>query len=206
MNQANSTTNQSSLTTSIIFLCIMMALYIAVICMFRIPNMVITYSLENVADITKQLDEGKPLVQLNLSELQYTGYDYYKDEQMIGSYYYYRLPEPSDSHMPLDARYVLVLIESKAQTPVLTNYSCRAKLLEQNAATDSLISSLASDTGLSFDTMSELIHPVIISEIDYPLAFIVIMIILAIFSMIVFVAYIVFLFTGKNLRKTDLNS
>lgn len=98
-------------------------------------------------------------VQYNVTQLKYTGYDYYENEVQIGAYYYTFVEDQC----------LFVLVKTKQPEPVIESKNIRGKILRDSAHLEAMIDEFVADTGLEKEAFLSIVYPVMLSEVDYPL-------------------------------------
>lgn len=97
-------------------------------------------------------------VQYDVSQLKYTGYDYYENETRIGAYYYTFVGD----------RCLFVLVKTKNPEAVIESRHIRGKILHDSAHLEAMIDEFVADTGLEKDAFLSIVYPMMLSEVDYP--------------------------------------
>lgn len=128
---------------------------------FKIPFKEIFFPLElSVANSAKNVYEsGVEYVELTLSEVHYTGYDSYRRNKKIGSYYY----------SLVNNNCTLILIENKYNNPPkqLTDYKINARLIENSDLSETVIKKLAKDIDWTVDGLNSVTSNITIDETAY---------------------------------------
>jgi hypothetical protein len=120
-------------------------------------------------------------VKYELTDLKYTGYDYYEDERRIGAYYY----------TIEDDQFLFVLVKTRNPESVIADKTIRGRLLSDSAHLEAMLDGFIDDTGLDKEALLPIIYPLMLSEVDYPIAETVLIWLLIILPYIVTTAVII---------------
>lgn len=131
-----------------------------------------SYDISGVADYNGKLqlmyDTDTTLVEYQTENLYYTGYDYYIDGKLKGAYYY-----------NLDSKYMnFFIIKTDNPKLFIAEHKVKGKIIEDNISVKHIAEKMASATGLSEDMVENYYSQLVISEIDYPTAYIVLVYVL----------------------------
>ena len=136
-------------------------LIVVIFICFKIPFKEIFSPLElSVANSAKNVYESEiEYVELTLSEVHYTGYDSYRRNQKIGSYYY----------SLVNNNCTLILIKNKSSNPPkqLTNYKINARLIKDSDLSETIIKKLAKDIDWTVDGLNSVTSNITIDETAY---------------------------------------
>lgn len=117
-------------------------------------------------DLGSSLEElgmsGVTNVRIKADNLYYTGFDYYVDGRHEGSYYYV-MDEESLS---------FILISTKNPVMHLESVDVKGKLIKDSVSTEHILNRLSADLGMDSDKLAAYCSGYVVSEPDYPVAFI----------------------------------
>lgn len=130
---------------------------------------------------------NKQYVTSHADTLYYSGYDYLRNGQVRG-YYYYTLADNYCTMYLLSANTV-----GNTETPpsTLTNISVKARLLPHDSNLKPLLDYMASDLNWNYYGIARYSSKIIISEVDYQPVFYLALLILCIYSMLQELVFIV---------------
>lgn len=117
------------------------------------------HTVSSLEEIKEQYGQHCYNVQYTVSELKYTGYDYYESERRIGAYYYTFIGD----------RCLFVLVKTKEPEPVIESRHIRGRILHDSAHLEAMIDEFVTDTGLEKEAFMSIVYPLMLSEVDYPL-------------------------------------
>lgn len=116
------------------------------------------HTVDSLEEIQEWYERHCYNVQYTVSQLKYTGYDYYENEKQIGAYYY----------TFVDDQCLFVLIKTKNPEVVIETKNVRGKILHDSAHLEAMIDAFVTDTGLEKESFFSIVYPIMLSEVDYP--------------------------------------
>lgn len=126
-------------------------------------------SMENMDETLEGLYAAQTInVKLTTDTLKYTGLDYYEDGKQKGSYYY----------MPTNNRLILFLIKTDTPAPSYDAKSLKGTIVKDNVSSTYIMGQFADQAGIDKNILAGYCSDYIISEVGYPLNFIVMVYIL----------------------------
>ena len=154
--------NQKKRLAGLVTFALLVCIYILVLWLLKLPTSIqyrVFDSPEAIGD-----SDIHTFVEVTFDQLKYTGTDYLQDGVAIGSYYYYEYKEPDTL---FSSRYLLVLARTTTNEPILTNYTCRCRVLDSSAMPN-VLSTLAAGSHIHYSDVEQMFLPMILSEADYP--------------------------------------
>ena len=128
---------------------------------FKIPFKEFFSPMElSVANSAKNVYEsGIEYIELKISEAHYTGYDSYRRNKKVGSYYY----------SLVNNNCTLILVETKSKNPPkkLTDYNINARLIEDSDLSKTVIKKLAKDLDWTVDGLNSVTSNITIDGTAY---------------------------------------
>lgn len=117
-------------------------------------------SVTSLAEIDRLYDEHSYHIRLQFHKLEYTGYNYYKNDKLAGAYYYGFLEDKS----------VFVLCKTeKGEIPEqLENYAVRAKVLGKNTSLEYIVNQMILESDFSYENIEPIVYDKLLSEVDFP--------------------------------------
>ncbi len=125
---------------------------------FPILDKVGNYAVSSIEELEQVEEYGFNNISMNIKKATYSGYDYYENNNRVGSYYY----------TIIDGKGLLVLIKGRQPLDILENYRLKGKIINNNPSLEYIITQFSKDTGLEYSEIDNIIYSGIISEIDYP--------------------------------------
>ena len=126
-------------------------------------------SMENMDETLEGLYAAQTTnVKLIADNLKYTGLDYYEDGKQKGSYYY----------MSTNNRLILFLIKTDTPAPSYDAKSLKGTIVKDNVSSTYIMGQFADQAGIDKNILAGYCSDYIISEVGYPLNFIVMVYIL----------------------------
>lgn len=126
-------------------------------------------SMENMDETLEGLYAAQTInVKLTTDNLKYTGLDYYEDGKQKGSYYY----------MSTNNRLILFLIKTDTPAPSYDAKSLKGTIVKDNVSSTYIMGQFADQAGIDKNILAGYCSDYIISEVGYPLNFIVMVYIL----------------------------
>lgn len=137
------------------------------------------YDISGVADYHGKLqllyDTDTRLVEYEVQDLYYTGYDYYIDGRLEGAYYY-----------NMDSKYMnFFIIKTDNPKLFIEDYKIKGKIIKDNISVKHIVEKMASTSGMSEDLVEDYYSQLVISELDYPTAYIALVYVLCLSPVIV---------------------
>lgn len=114
-------------------------------------------------EIATYYSDTDRFIEIQVPVLYYTGYDYVKRGEIRGSYYY----------TFMDEKCVLLLLSTPTNNEgnlEITDLTVRGKLVKGNTTYKDLLVSLSSDLEWTYEGLSNIMFPIVISEVDYSMA------------------------------------
>ncbi len=102
------------------------------------------------------------LASYEAKNLYYSGYDYYIDGKLRGAYYY----STEDGYMNF------FIIATEQPESFIENYTVKGEIIKDNIYVTHIVNKLASSAGISQEMLENYYSSYIISELDYPTAYI----------------------------------
>ncbi len=124
---------------------------------FPILDKIENYSINSIEELEQVQEQGYNNISMNIKEAMYSGYDYYENNNRVGSYYY----------TIIDGKGLLVLIKGRQPLDVLENYKLKGKIISNNPSLEYITNQFSKDTGLDYGDIDNIIYNSIVSEIDY---------------------------------------
>lgn len=122
--------------------------------------------ISGVADYNGRLqtmyEADTRLVTYEAKNLYYTGYDYYIDDKLKGAYYY--SIENGDMNF--------FIIETEAPESFIEEYIIKGEIIKDNISVPHIVNKLASTAGIKEELVENYYSYYVISELDYPGAYI----------------------------------
>lgn len=179
---------QKKRLTGLLTFALLVCIYILVLWLLKLPSSIqyrVFDSPEAISD-----SDIHTFVEVTFDQLKYTGTDYLQDGVAIGSYYYYECKEPNTL---LASRYLLVLAKTTTNEPILTDYTCRCRVLDKSAMPN-VLSSLAVGSHIHYSDIEQMFLPTVLSETDYPRTGIIITYVLMVFTALGILCFLISVF------------
>lgn len=133
-------------------------------------------NLENMDETLEGLYAAQTTnVKLTTNNLKYTGLDYYEDGRQKGSYYY----------MSTNNRLILFLIKTDAPAPSYEAKTLKGTIIKDNVSSTYIMGQFAEQAGIDRNILAGYCSDYIISEVGYPINFIVMVYILFIAPIVI---------------------
>lgn len=116
------------------------------------------HSVTTLEEMEQRFDQGCYNVQMTVSEMKYTGYDYYEDGKRTGAYYY----------SFIENKCVFFLMQTKNPKPVIEDRVLRGIMLDNSASLEAMLNGFAKDLRLPPDAFHSFVNPIMVSEVEYP--------------------------------------
>lgn len=138
--------------------------------------------------------EDKTNIEIELNDLYYTGFNYKVDGRLKGAYYY------SMSNGKLH----MYLIATGEPENYIGQITIKGKLLKDSVASAHILTSLVQSEGIDSKIVEGYASEYIISEVDYPKAYIVLVYLF--YAIPIIISIIILIFTGLVWFKPDIHS
>lgn len=137
---------------------------VSAIFMMLVPFDKILYPVrvKSMDEVIKAVENGEEYLELSIPRLTYSGYNYMRDTDVHGKYYY-ELTGSGD-------RCVFVLMEPSEENSKMTKLSdvkVKVKVTETNGIFDNMISMFADNIGWTEEGVSEMTEDYVLSQVDY---------------------------------------
>ena len=134
---------------------------------FPVLNQIKCTKIGNVEDVNKKMEElykeGNTNVKYNASDLYYMGFDFYENGKRKGAYYY----------TVKNDNLIVVLVKTKNPENVIENYTVKGKIIKDIPTVEHIVNQLGNDNGISYEDLEGFASEYMISELDYPYTYIV---------------------------------
>lgn len=122
--------------------------------------------ITGVADYNGRLkymyEEDTKLVTYDAKNLYYSGYDYYIDGKLKGAYYY----STENGYMSF------FVIETTSPESFIEQYTVKGEIINDNISVNHIVGKLATSAGIKEELVENYYSYYVISELDYPAAYI----------------------------------
>lgn len=154
-----------------------------------------------IEKLSELYDDKKTNVSIKVTDLYYTGFDYKVDGKIKGAYYY---------SMKED-KLKMYLISTKEPEEYIEAKTIKGKIIKDGISAQHILSSLAQTNGISEKNISGYCSEYLISEVDYPKAYIVLVYLFyaaPILISILIVAYtaVIWIFPTKHSQARQLEN
>ncbi len=118
---------------------------------------------ENVYEsVVTMYGMGNHIVEYTAKNLYYTGFDYKEDGKIRGSYYY-----------TFDNQYIMLfLLDTTTPDEYIEEYTIKGSIVRNNVTVSHIMNKLTAETGIDEKLFNDYYFEYMISEPDYPIAFI----------------------------------
>ncbi len=116
-----------------------------------------THPVESLEEMQDWYEKECYNIRMDISALNYTGYDYYENGKQIGAYYYAFMGNEC----------VFFLIRTKEPESTIKQTVVQGKMLAESASMDAMKHEFATAMNLDYETFNALVNPIMVSEIDY---------------------------------------
>lgn len=166
------------------------AVFVVLIFMFmRYPvlDKVHCYDLGNIEDVNERIDflysEDMTNVKYIAKNLHYTGFDYFVDNDRRGAYYY---------SLEND-QLIIFLVRTEKPEQTISQIELKGKIIKDSISTNHIMNQFANMNGLDVELLQDYCSEYIISEPDYPYAYIAL--VYVIFALPVVICILIFIYT-----------
>jgi len=146
-----------------------MAVFVVLIFMFMnypVLDQIKCNEIGNIEDLDERLevmsDHDMTNVTYTAKELKYTGFDYVVDKKIKGAYYY----------SVVDDRLHVFLIKTENPKASYTDFEVKGKIIKDTVSLGHILNQLATENNLEYTTLEKYCCSYMISEPDYPNAYI----------------------------------
>lgn len=120
-------------------------------------------NIENVNErIALLFDEGTTNVKYIAKNLYYTGFDYYVDNKLKGAYYYSLENE----------QLIFFLVKTENPRMNIEQVELKGKIIKDSMSTNHIMNQFALENDIDYELLREFSSEYIISELDYPYSYI----------------------------------
>ena len=135
----------------------------AVVALYMVPfeEMLKPVKVSSTEEAMQAVEDGHVYLEVQLPRLIYSGYNYMKDSDVYGEYYYDLVNNESC---------VFFLIEPSAgenSQKILNNVTKRVKVIETNGIFDNMLEMFSNSIAWTSEGVSEVTEPYVLSEKDY---------------------------------------
>ena len=160
----------------------------------------ISRNVQSLDEMQQWYDEKCYNVVYHAINLKYTGYDYYENDKLTGSYYYTFEGD----------RCLFILVKTKNPAPELIAANIHGRMLKDSAHTEAVLDQFASDVGMDQSTFFQVVYPLVVSEVDYSWTQTILIWLLVIFpgilgviTLVLGIEWIIRPYQHPNLKKLD---
>ena len=140
----------------------------------------------NIEDVNSRIallyDDGTTNVKYIAKNLYYTGFDYYVDNKRVGAYYYSMENE----------QLIMFLVKTDNPAKTIDQITLKGKIIKDSISTNHIMNQFAAENGLNAELFEEYCSEYIISEPDYPHAYIALIYVLFALPIVICVLIIVY--------------
>lgn len=151
---------------------------------FPILDKVDNYAISSIEELEQVQLDGFYNVSMTIKKATYSGYDYYENNNKVGSYYF----------TIIDGKGLLVLIKGRQHIDTLENYKLKGKIVNNSPSLEYIFNQFSKETGLEYSEVDSIIYNGIISELDYPYVYN-----FLVYFIVIFPAFITILVVTANI-------
>lgn len=161
---------------------------VSVVLLLMIPfeAMLNPIRVSTTEEAIKAVEEGHEYMEVTLSRLIYSGYNYMKDSDVYGGYYY-DLTDSSDCVF-----FLLEPVEARDYESAIYNVTIRVRVIETNGIFDNMLEMFSSTIDWTPEGVSGVTKPYVLSEMDYNFTTYLVIFILVITSMVYGIALFIY--------------
>ena len=126
---------------------------------FHLLNNLDFYHVDDPQQLGVLYDAGTTNVEMRFQKLTYMGYDYEIDGERVGGYYY----------VWVNGKFMVVLLDS--DETIICDYLVQGQLKKDPAAYNYILSECAESVGIEQQQLETITYDYLISEVDYPKTF-----------------------------------
>ena len=126
---------------------------------FHLLNNLDFYHVDDPQQLGVLYDAGTTNVEMRFQKLTYMGYDYEIDGERVGGYYY----------VWVNGKFMVVLLDS--DETIICDYLVQGQLKKDPAAYNYILSECAESVGIEQQHLETITYDYLISEVDYPKTF-----------------------------------
>ena len=137
-------------------------------------------------------------VDINISNLHYSNYDYYTKNPKKSACYYYVLDE---SESPKCTFFLIPLESTNNKAEIIENYSAKAKIVKKDTRFENFVNAFSSDVGWNASDIKDISGNFVVSQFDYhpglTIVITILLFILLAISVIYFIANLIFMISPR---------
>ncbi len=118
----------------------------------------------SIDDIVKIYNNGAKYVHVSISDLNYSNFDYYTNNQNRQASYYYKLDEENG---PSCIFFLIPTENTNEKSEVLETYDAKARFLTGDVRFDTFLNGFAQDIGWDREALKEICFGFVVSQFDY---------------------------------------
>jgi len=134
---------------------------VALLLLIPFKSMLTPIKVSSVKEAIKAVEEGNEYIELTVPRLVYSGYNYMKDSDVYGCYYY-ELVEGEGCVF-----FLMEPLEEEGYQSVINNVSVKVKVIETNGIFDNMLEMFSHVIDWTAEGVSGITKPYVLSEINY---------------------------------------